>query len=318
MRSMPLQLSPVRAGRHAVRQLDLVLPQVTQQAAEAAQGRELVQDQPHDVLHLLVGIELQFAVRPDHVARRGLAQPFAAAGAVQASGLHPLLDLMQFDPSHEALDGQDEAIVEILRMVQAVLVGQQGVEGRTDLDQAATGLVLAGEAIDLKAEHQADVAEGDLREQPGEIVAADGGGGGAPLIAIEDANAFGGPTPGEGAVVGDWPGPGRIRGGVGPAGDGIGGHRRWPSVPDGARDLGGSLARPGVQRLSSSTSVPAGSGAAEVLEQQRGQLDQQAGLQLWRQLLPARNRLAEGWRSGGGGGGRSGGVGVSDIGGVPP
>ena len=113
MRSMPVQLSPVRAGRHAVRHLDVMLPQITQQAAEAAQDCELVQDQANDALRLLVGIELQFAVRADHVAGRDLAEPFAAAGAIQAAGLHPLLDLMQLDPSHESLDGQDEAIVEI-------------------------------------------------------------------------------------------------------------------------------------------------------------------------------------------------------------
>jgi hypothetical protein len=88
-----------------------------------------------------------------------------------------------------SLDGQDEAIVEVQRMVQSIEVGQQGIEGRTDFDQATTRLILAGEAVELEAEHQSDVAEGDLREQPGEIVAADGGGGGAPLIAIEDADA---------------------------------------------------------------------------------------------------------------------------------
>ena len=147
------------------------------------------------------GSNCNLRVRADHVAGRQLAEPFAAAGAVQASGLHPLLKLMQLDPSHESLDGQDEAIVEIMGMVQAILVGQQGIKGRTDLDQAATGLVFAGQAVDLKAEHQADVAEGDFRQQPGEIVAADGGGGGAPLIAIEDANAFAGPTPGEGELL---------------------------------------------------------------------------------------------------------------------
>ena len=86
-------------------------------------------------------------------------------------------------------------------MIQSVLVGEQGVEGGADLDQAATGLVFAGQAIDLEAEDQADVAQGDLREQPGEIVAADGGGAGAALIAIEDADAFGGPAPLEGQLA---------------------------------------------------------------------------------------------------------------------
>ncbi len=75
------------------------------------------------------------------------------------------------------------------------MIGQQGVEGGTDADQAAKGLVFAGQAVDLKTEHDADVAQRDFREQPGEIVAADGAGAGTPLIAIKDANAFAGPAP---------------------------------------------------------------------------------------------------------------------------
>ena len=165
MRAMPLQPAPIRAARRAVGQIDAVLPQVAEQAAKAPRGREPIQDQADDALHLLVGIELQFAVRSDHVTRRDLAEPFAPPGAVEAAGLHPLLKLMQFDPSHEPLDGQDEAIVEVQRMVQAIEVGQQGIEGRTDLDQATAGLILADEAVELKAEYQSHVAQGDLREE---------------------------------------------------------------------------------------------------------------------------------------------------------
>jgi hypothetical protein len=115
--------------------------------------------------------------------------------------LHALLQLMQLEASQEALDGQEQAIVEIMRMIQAVFVGEQGVEGGANLDQAAAGLVRAGQAVDLEAEHQADVTEGDFRQEPGEIRAPGGGGAGAALIAVEDANAFRGPAPGAGAFL---------------------------------------------------------------------------------------------------------------------
>ena len=115
--------------------------------------------------------------------------------------MHPLLDVVQFDPSGETLDVQKDAIVEISWIIQSVEVGQQRVEGGAEIDQAATGLIVAGEAIDLEADDQADVAQGDLREQPGEIVTTDGGGTGAALIAIEDADAFGGPAPLEGQLA---------------------------------------------------------------------------------------------------------------------
>ncbi len=150
---------------------------------------------------LLVRVEGQFAVGADHVAGRWLAEPFAAAGAAQPPGLHALLELMQLETSQEAFDGQDQTVVEVLRMIQAVLVCEQGVESGANLDQTAAGLVFAGQAVDLKAEHQADVAQGNFRQEPGEIIAAGGRRAGAALIAVEDANALGGPTPGAGVLL---------------------------------------------------------------------------------------------------------------------
>jgi hypothetical protein len=146
-------------------------------------------------LDLLVGIEPQFAVGPDDVARGRLPQPFPAPAPIQPSGLHSLLQLVQFETPHESFDRQDHPIIEVMWMIQSVLIGEQGVEGSANSDQAATLLVFTGQAVDLEAKHQADVAQGDLREQPGEIVAADGAGTGAALIAIEDSNAFRRPAP---------------------------------------------------------------------------------------------------------------------------
>src|SRR5437764_4043004 len=61
----------------------------------------------------------------------------------------------------------------------------------------------------------------------------------------------------------------------------------------------------------------AGSGVADVSEQQGGQLDQQVGLQLGRQLVPARNRAGE-RRAGPGRGGTPVSSPYDDIGDVPP
>ena len=173
LRLVPLQLSGLRSARGPERQLHLVLPQITQHAADAAQDGELLQDQASHLLHLLVGIELQFAGRPDDIARRRLAQPLAAPTAIQTAGLHALLELVQLETSQEAFDGQNQAIVKIQRMIDTILVGEQGIEGGANLDQATTGLVFAGQAIDLKAEDQADMVEGYLGQEPGKVVAAD-------------------------------------------------------------------------------------------------------------------------------------------------
>src|SRR5262249_18035115 len=58
-------------------------------------------------------------------------------------------------------------------------------------------------------------------------------------------------------------------------------------------------------------------GVAEVLEQQRGQVDQQVGAQGWRQLVPAWDRLGE-WRDRRGRGGTPGWGPEDDMAEVPP
>ena len=106
-----------------------MLLHVAQDPADAPQGRESLQDQPHDLLDLLVGIELQFAVGPDDIARGRLPQPFAAPTPIQPSGLHPLLDLVQLKAPQEALHRQEHPIIEVMWMIYPVVVGQEGVEG---------------------------------------------------------------------------------------------------------------------------------------------------------------------------------------------
>src|SRR5205823_2434999 len=89
------------------------------------------------------------------------------------------------------------------------------------------------------------MAEGDFGQQPGEIVAADGAGRRAPLIAIEDADAFGGPTPVEGALAEI----GLDRSGFAVAldllGMGLADRDEGPTIQVAGGDLGGPVARPG-------------------------------------------------------------------------
>src|SRR5262249_37575726 len=54
LRLVPLQVPALRSAHGAERQLNLLLPQETQQAADAAAGGELVQDQANHLPHLLV------------------------------------------------------------------------------------------------------------------------------------------------------------------------------------------------------------------------------------------------------------------------
>ena len=53
------ELARVRTARYAEAQLDAVAHQVTQHGPDRPQFVELVEDQPDDMLDLLVGIQLQ-------------------------------------------------------------------------------------------------------------------------------------------------------------------------------------------------------------------------------------------------------------------
>src|SRR5262245_1804808 len=126
---------------------------------------------------------------------------FAQPVERQPAGRRCYLNRLALACTQMRQQGPKTVHIEIPWIIQSVLVGPQGVEGGAGGDQAVRSLVLAGEAIDLEAEDQADVAEGDLPEQPGEILAAGRGGGGAALITVKYANPFTGPAPGQGAVL---------------------------------------------------------------------------------------------------------------------
>lgn len=89
--------------------------------------------------------------------------------------MHALLELMQLKASQKSFAGQDQAIIEVMGVREAVLIGQQGVEGGTDLGQTATGLVFTSQAVDRETEDQADVPQGD---------SCQGGIGGRSLLAL--------------------------------------------------------------------------------------------------------------------------------------
>jgi hypothetical protein len=197
---MPEQASGLRCRLWTERQLNLLLPQVSQHPAYTPQSRELFENQAHYVLHLLVEIQLQATLGAENVAWWGLSHPFAPPTAIQTPGLHALLKLMQLDSSHEAFDSQDQTIIEIMRMIQAVLIGQQGVKPSTELDQAATSFIFTGQTVNLKTEHQSNMIEGNLGQQPSKIVAAMRGEAGTPLIAVQHENAFLRPTPCQGTL----------------------------------------------------------------------------------------------------------------------
>ena len=109
--------------------------------------------------------------------------------------LHALLDLVQLQTSHKPLDRHHQSVIDILWMIHPVLIGNQGVEKGTDLDQMTNRFVFACETIDLETGNKSDVIERYLRNEPSEVVASDTGGSGFAEISIEHANTVFWPAP---------------------------------------------------------------------------------------------------------------------------
>ena len=96
----PLQSSPVRSIGRTYRDLNPVMHQVTQQAMHRALAVELVEDQPHHRLDLLVRIDGRFAAGQRDVANGRRAKQLAAAGLVEPALVHPFLEDVQLGLAH--------------------------------------------------------------------------------------------------------------------------------------------------------------------------------------------------------------------------
>src|SRR5262245_40967913 len=92
---MPLQLSPVGSVVRTYWDLNPVVHQVTQQALHRALAVELVEEQPHHRLHLLVRIEGRLTAGQREVAAGRRAQQLTATGLVDPALVHPLLEDVQ-------------------------------------------------------------------------------------------------------------------------------------------------------------------------------------------------------------------------------
>ena len=200
-RPMPLQSPGVRPALHPHAQLDVMPHQVAEHGADRAEFVELVEDQPDDVLDLLVGVQGDPVAGQPDVAGGNDGEQLTAAGLVQPPVREPLLQEVQLGLAHGPFQPQQQPIVVQGRVVDAVLVGQQGVENRAPLQKMIPVGVGPGQSTDLEAKDDSDVIEVHLGQEPLEAQSAVGGGAGFSLIVGDDDHPVGWPAPGDGEVA---------------------------------------------------------------------------------------------------------------------
>ena len=121
--------------------------------------RKVCEERAHGILHLDVGVEDDVAAGVVDQAHRQLHLQLAAAGLGQLAADEAGPKHVQLRLAHGALQAEQKPVVEVSRVVQAVLVEDEGVREGADLEQPMPVGGAAGQAGDLQPQHQADLAQ---------------------------------------------------------------------------------------------------------------------------------------------------------------
>jgi hypothetical protein len=100
----------------------------------------------------------------------------------------------QLERAHVALEPQQESVVGLARVVDAVLVGDQRAAQGPQLQELLEVYRRACQAAHLQAEYQADVAQADLGQQALEAATLAGVLAAEALVVVDDQDAVGGPA----------------------------------------------------------------------------------------------------------------------------
>ena len=137
---------------------------------------EGLEEQTHRRLHLGVRIEDDTILRVMHKADGHHLLEFAAAGAAQDAAPQARLEHMQFRFAHRALQAQQQAIVEVRRIVQAIFIEDERVGERAQLKQPMPIGGVARQARDFQTQDDAGATQTDFGHQTLEAFAVGGAG----------------------------------------------------------------------------------------------------------------------------------------------
>ena len=131
----PAQLPLVSAGRKPRRKQQTLLAEVLDSGAHRAGAREGLEEQMHTLLDPLVGVEHHLPVGSVDEADRQRATQLAAPCLVEEAAPQTGSQHMQLRLAHRTLETQQQAVVEVGRIIDAVLIKDEGVREGADLQQ---------------------------------------------------------------------------------------------------------------------------------------------------------------------------------------
>ena len=118
----------------------------------------------------------------------------AAAGLGHDPAAQPGPDEMQLGFGHLAFHAEQEPVVEVAGVIEAVFVADQGAGHAAQLEELVPVGVVAGQPGAFQAEHDPGPAQGHLGDQLLESFPVGGAGAGLALVDVDHGDLAGGPA----------------------------------------------------------------------------------------------------------------------------
>lgn len=197
----PDQLPAIGSTTDAPGERELMLGKVPHHAhgrtCSIVKSKERLEALPH----LAIRMQDDFALGiVGQAHRQGHAQ-FPAPGLVANAALEAGAQHVQFGLAHGALETQQQPVVEVRRIVQAVFVQNQRIGQGADLQETMPVAAVAGQAGDFQSQHDAGAAQAHLGDQLLKTLPIGRRGPGDPLVGINDHDLLGRPAQGDGALL---------------------------------------------------------------------------------------------------------------------
>ena len=126
---------------------------------------EFREDELNGLLHALVRILLDPVAPNFHIARGYTENQRATARLLTQRLLRALAEQRQFKLAHRPLHAEQQPIIGMARIVDSILVDDDGADQSTELDQRMPVAAVAGETRGLDREHRPDTAVADGGQQ---------------------------------------------------------------------------------------------------------------------------------------------------------
>ena len=175
-------------------QVQAVHDQVTKDRVRGTEFLELLEDQPDHPAGLLVGLLDDLARGRLEVAQGDGQEQLAALRLVPAPAEQAIAQRHQLEFAHGAPHPQEQAVVPVQGVVDAVLIAEQRVEDAAHVDELMPVLVGPRQPAQLQPQHDPHVVQAHLRHQPLEARPLVGRLAAPALILVDDHHALGRPA----------------------------------------------------------------------------------------------------------------------------